>query len=106
MSRKDRRGCPGTDRSGGRAAAGRGPGGVRQRHGRIGRHLLFPLVVASSEKLMMVSHGLTIFQGQISRVTYNLLLAGSAIAVVPVLVVAMILRRRVVEGLTLGAVGD
>ena len=33
-----------------------------------------------------------------------LLMAGSLIAVVPVLIVALIVQRRVVEGLTLGAV--
>ena len=67
-------------------------------------NFLFPLVVTSSEKLMMVSQGLTIFDGQISKVSYNLLMAGSLIAVVPVLVVAMVAQRRVVEGLALGAV--
>jgi ABC-type glycerol-3-phosphate transport system permease component len=67
-------------------------------------NFLFPLVVTSSEKLMMVSQGLTIFSGQISKVSYNLLMAGSLIAVLPVLVVAMIAQRRVVEGLALGAV--
>ena len=67
-------------------------------------NFLFPLVVTSSEKLMMVSQGLTIFSGQISKVSYNLLMAGSLIAVVPVLIVAMIAQRRVVEGLALGAV--
>jgi ABC-type glycerol-3-phosphate transport system permease component len=35
---------------------------------------------------------------------YNLLMVGSLIAVVPVLIVALIVQRRVVEGLTLGAV--
>jgi ABC-type glycerol-3-phosphate transport system permease component len=67
-------------------------------------NFLFPLVVTNSERLMMISQGLTIFNAQISRVTYNLLMAGSLIAVVPVLVVAMVAQRRVVEGLTLGAV--
>jgi ABC-type glycerol-3-phosphate transport system permease component len=67
-------------------------------------NFLFPLVVTSSENLMMVSQGLTIFSGQISKVSYNLLMAGSLIAVVPVLAVAMVAQRRVVEGLTLGAV--
>src|SRR5579875_2559008 len=67
-------------------------------------NFLSPLVVTSSEKLMMVSQGLTIFGGQISKVSYNLLMAGSLIAVVPVLAVAMVAQRRVVEGLTLGAV--
>jgi multiple sugar transport system permease protein len=53
---------------------------------------------------MMVSQGLTIFEGQIGKVSYNLLMAGSLIAVVPVLVVALVAQRRLVEGLTLGAV--
>src|SRR5579872_3670464 len=67
-------------------------------------NFLFPLVVTNSESHMMISQGLTIFNAQITRVSYNLLMAGSLIAVVPVLVVAMVLQRRVVEGLTLGAV--
>ncbi|MBO0805059.1 MAG: carbohydrate ABC transporter permease [Nocardiopsaceae bacterium] len=67
-------------------------------------NFLFPLVVTSSEHLMMISQGLTIFQGQITGTAYNLLMAGSLIAVVPVLVVAMIAQRKVVEGLTLGAI--
>jgi multiple sugar transport system permease protein len=66
-------------------------------------YFLFPLVVTSSEKLM-ISQGLTIFEGTISKVSYNLLMAGSLIAVVPVLIVALIVQRRVVEGLTLGPV--
>jgi ABC-type glycerol-3-phosphate transport system permease component len=66
-------------------------------------NFLFPLVVTSSEHLMMISQGLTIFQGQITGVSYNLLMAGSLIAVIPVLIVAMIAQRKVVEGLTLGA---
>jgi ABC-type glycerol-3-phosphate transport system permease component len=67
-------------------------------------NFLFPLVVTSSQNLMMVSQGLTIFQANINQVSYNLLMAGSLIAVLPVLVVAMIAQRRVVDGLTLGAV--
>jgi ABC-type glycerol-3-phosphate transport system permease component len=67
-------------------------------------NFLFPLVVTSSQHLMMISQGLTVFQGQITGTTYNLLMAGSLIAVVPVLIVAMIAQRKVVEGLTLGAV--
>jgi ABC-type glycerol-3-phosphate transport system permease component len=67
-------------------------------------NFLFPLVVTSSQNLMMVSQGLTVFQANINQVSYNLLMAGSLIAVVPVLIVAMIAQRRVVDGLTLGAV--
>jgi ABC-type glycerol-3-phosphate transport system permease component len=67
-------------------------------------NFLFPLVVTSSQNLMMVSQGLTVFQANINQVSYNLLMAGSLIAVLPVLAVAMVAQRRVVDGLTLGAV--
>jgi multiple sugar transport system permease protein len=67
-------------------------------------NFLFPLVVTTRESLMMISQGLTEFQGQISGTAYNLLMAGSLIAVIPVLIVAMIAQRKVVEGLTIGAV--
>ena len=67
-------------------------------------NFLFPLVVTTSEHLMMISQGLTLFQGQITGTAYNLLMAGSLIAVIPVLIVAMIAQRKVVEGLTIGAI--
>jgi multiple sugar transport system permease protein/sn-glycerol 3-phosphate transport system permease protein len=67
-------------------------------------NFLFPLVVTDSQKLMMVSQGLTVFQSEpINQLSYNLLMAGSLIAVVPVLIVAMLAQRRVVDGLALGA---
>ena len=67
-------------------------------------NFLFPLLVTNKESLMMISQGLTEFQGQITGVAYNLLMAGSLIAVVPVLLVAMVAQRKVVEGLTIGAI--
>jgi ABC-type glycerol-3-phosphate transport system permease component len=67
-------------------------------------NFLFPLLVTDKSSLMMISQGLTEFQGQITGVAYNLLMAGSLIAVIPVLIVAMIAQRKVVEGLTIGAV--
>jgi ABC-type glycerol-3-phosphate transport system permease component len=66
-------------------------------------NFLFPLVVTTKESLMMVSQGLTIFQGQLQGTQYNLLMAGSLIAVVPVLIVALLAQRRVVDGLMIGA---
>jgi ABC-type glycerol-3-phosphate transport system permease component len=66
-------------------------------------NFLFPLVVTNSERLMMISQGLTVFQGQLNRVSYNLLMAGSLIAVVPVLVFALAVQRRIIDGLALGA---
>lgn len=67
-------------------------------------NFLFPLVVTDSTSKMMLSQGLTIFEAQISKVSYNLLMAGSLIAVVPILIVAMLAQRKVVDGLALGAV--
>jgi ABC-type glycerol-3-phosphate transport system permease component len=66
-------------------------------------NFLFPLVVTNSERIMMISQGLTIFEAQINRVQYNLLMAGSLIAVVPVLIFALAVQRRIIDGLTLGA---
>jgi ABC-type glycerol-3-phosphate transport system permease component len=67
-------------------------------------NFLFPLVVTTSDNLMMVSQGLTIFEANINRIEYNLLMAGSLIAVLPILVVALFAQRKIVDGLTLGAV--
>lgn len=67
-------------------------------------NFLFPFLVTSKESLMLISQGLTEYQGQITGIAYNLLMAGSLIAVIPVLVVAMVAQRKVVEGLTIGAV--
>lgn len=66
-------------------------------------NFLFPLVVTTKQSLMMISQGLTIFQGQLRGTQVNLLMAGSLIAVVPVLVVALVAQRRVVDGLMIGA---
>lgn len=66
-------------------------------------NFLFPLVVTTRESLMMISQGLTVFQGQLRGTQINLLMAGSLIAVVPVLIVAMVAQRRVVDGLMIGA---
>ncbi len=66
-------------------------------------NFLFPLLVTSKENLMMVSQGLTIFEGQLKGTQFNLLMAGSLITVVPVLIVALVAQRRVVDGLMVGA---
>ena len=68
-------------------------------------NFLFPLVVTDSQSKMLLSQGLTVFQSDpINKYSYNLLMAGSLIAVVPVLIVAMVAQRRIVDGLALGAV--
>lgn len=66
-------------------------------------NFLFPLVVTSSSKMMVLPLGLSVFQTQFT-VQYNLVMAASLIAVVPILLVAMAGQRQIVEGITLGAV--
>lgn len=66
-------------------------------------NFLFPLLVTSSTKMMVLPLGLSVFQTQFT-VQYNLVMAASLIAIVPVLLVAFLLQRHILEGITLGAV--
>lgn len=59
-----------------------------------------PLIFLSSPRLFTVPLMLNQFKGQYT-VDWTLLMAGSAIAVIPVLVVYLILQRRIIEGITL-----
>ena len=51
----------------------------------------------------VLSQGLSVFQGQFS-IDYDLLMSGAAIVITPILVVAIAAQRRIVEGITLGAI--
>lgn len=66
-------------------------------------NFLFPLVVTNTTNMMLIQQGLTVFDGQVSKVSYNLLMAGSLIAVIPILVVAVLTQRKIIDGLTLGS---
>jgi multiple sugar transport system permease protein len=59
-----------------------------------------PLIFLNSPQLFTVPLMLNQFRGQYT-VDWTLLMAGSAIAVIPVLVVYIILQRRIIEGITL-----
>jgi multiple sugar transport system permease protein len=59
-----------------------------------------PLIFLNSPDLFTVPLMLNQFRGQYT-VDWTLLMAGSAIAVIPVLVVYIILQRRIIEGITL-----
>jgi len=59
-----------------------------------------PLIFLNSPQLFTVPLMLNQFRGQYT-IDWTLLMAGSAIAVIPVLVVYIILQRRIIEGITL-----
>ena len=65
---------------------------------------LWPLVVTNSDKMRTLPVGLAAFQGQYS-VQWNLLMAGSVIAVVPILVIYIVGQKWFVRGITLTGMG-
>jgi ABC-type glycerol-3-phosphate transport system permease component len=66
-------------------------------------NFLFPLIVVNSTSMEVVSQGLSVFQSEFS-VQYDLLMSGALIVIAPILVVAVIAQRRIIEGFMLGAV--
>jgi ABC-type glycerol-3-phosphate transport system permease component len=66
-------------------------------------NFLFPLIVVNSTNMEVVSQGLSVFEDQFS-VQYDLLMSASLIVIAPILVVAVIAQRRIIEGFMLGAV--
>lgn len=61
---------------------------------------LWPLVITNSLEMRTLPVGLTAFQGQY-KVEWHLLMAGSVIAILPVLVVYIIGQKSFVQGITL-----
>lgn len=66
-------------------------------------NFLFPLIVVNTTSMEVLSQGLSVFQNQFST-NYDLLMSGASIVITPILVVAVIAQRRIVEGITLGAI--
>ena len=66
-------------------------------------NFLFPLIVVNSTSMEVVSQGLSVFQTQFS-LNYDLLMSAASILIIPILVVAVAAQRRIVEGITLGAI--
>ena len=62
--------------------------------------LLWPLLVANDQKLFNMELGLTAFQFRFSS-DYGKLMAGSVISVVPMLIIFLLLRRRIIENMAL-----
>lgn len=65
---------------------------------------LWPLIVTNSDRVRTLPVGLAAFQGQY-RVEWNLLMAGSVIALVPILVIYLIGQKWFVRGITLTGMG-
>lgn len=66
-------------------------------------NFLFPLIVVNTTSMEVLSQGLSVFQTQFST-NYDLLMSASLIVITPILLVAVAAQRRIVEGITLGAV--
>jgi multiple sugar transport system permease protein len=65
---------------------------------------LWPLIVTNSPEMRTLPVGLSTFQGQF-KVEWNLLMAGSVIAMLPVLAVYIIAQRWFIRGITLSGMG-
>lgn len=65
---------------------------------------LWPLVVVDSEAMKTLPLGIIEFQGQYT-VQWNLLMAGAALSVLPVLLVYLVAQRYIVEGIALTGQG-
>lgn len=65
---------------------------------------LWPLVITDSIEMRTLPVGLSTFQGQYS-VQWHLLMAGSMIAMVPILIVYLIGQRWFIRGITLSGMG-
>jgi ABC-type glycerol-3-phosphate transport system permease component len=66
-------------------------------------NFLFPLIVINSTSMEVLSQGLSVFQDQFS-IQYDLLMSAALIVITPILVVAVVAQRRIVEGIMLGAI--
>jgi multiple sugar transport system permease protein len=67
-------------------------------------NFLWPLVVTNSEKMRTLPVGLATFQSQYS-IQWHLLMAGSVIAVLPILVIYIVGQKWFVRGITLTGMG-
>jgi ABC-type glycerol-3-phosphate transport system permease component len=67
-------------------------------------NFLWPLTILHSESVQTVPVMLNSLQGPPGRTAFDVLMAGSVVSVLPMLLVFLILQRRLVAGITSGAV--
>jgi len=65
---------------------------------------LWPLVITNTETMRTIPVGLSSFQGQYST-EWNLLMAGSVVALLPVLLIYVVGQKWFVQGITLSGLG-
>lgn len=65
---------------------------------------LWPLVVTGTDKMRTIPIGLSYFVGQYAT-AWNLLMAGSVIALLPVLVIYLLAQKTFVQGITMSGMG-
>ena len=65
-------------------------------------NFFYQFIIVSSNRYMTVQLGLVLFQSQQTASEFNLLMAASTVAVVPVLIVFLIFQRQIVRGIMLG----
>ncbi len=64
---------------------------------------IWPLVVTNSQKMFVLELGLSRFRGQFSD-DYGLMMTGATLGIVPVMIVFLVFRRYIVEGMTLSGI--
>ena len=64
---------------------------------------LWPLVVISDSSMRTIPVGTALFSGE-AATAYNLIMAASAMAIIPVLIVFIIFQKQIVEGVVLTGV--
>lgn len=64
---------------------------------------LFPFILTSSESLRTLPVALALYQGH-QAIDWPHLMAGSTVAVIPILIVFLFMQRQIVSGITAGAV--
>jgi len=64
---------------------------------------LFPYILTTSDELRTLPVALALLQGH-QAVDWQHLMAGSSIAVIPVLILFIVMQRQIVSGVTAGAI--
>ncbi len=67
-------------------------------------NFLWPLAILHSDSMQTVPVMLNSLQGPPGRTAFDVLMAGSVVSVLPMLVIFLILQRRLVAGITSGAI--
>lgn len=65
-------------------------------------NFFYQFIIVNTNRYMTVQLGLVLFQSQQTTSEFNLLMAASTIAVIPVLIVFLVFQRQIVRGIMLG----